>query len=75
MRWRTTFVAAAVLTGVLAGLLAQGLAPFDAARAGAYLHGLAGELAAVDLGDAGTLAGDLLPRLPAALRQVVDPAD
>jgi NAD(P)H-hydrate epimerase len=59
-----------VLTGALVGLLAQGLSPLDAARAAVYLHGLAGELAAAEIGDAGTLAGDLLPRLPAALRLV-----
>jgi ADP-dependent NAD(P)H-hydrate dehydratase / NAD(P)H-hydrate epimerase len=61
-----------VLTGTLVGLLAQGLSPLDAARAGVYLHSLAGELAAADIGPAGTLAGDLPPRLPAALRQVAD---
>jgi NAD(P)H-hydrate epimerase len=59
-----------VLTGTLVGLLAQGLAPVDAACAAVYLHSLAGELAAADIGAAGTLAGDLLPRLPVALRQV-----
>jgi ADP-dependent NAD(P)H-hydrate dehydratase / NAD(P)H-hydrate epimerase len=59
-----------VLTGAIVGLLAQGLAPLDAARAAVYLHGLAGELAAAAIGDAGTLAGDLVPRLPLALRQV-----
>jgi ADP-dependent NAD(P)H-hydrate dehydratase / NAD(P)H-hydrate epimerase len=59
-----------VLTGAIVGLLAQGLAPLDAARAGVYLHGMAGELAVAAIGDAGTIAGDLLPRLPTALRQV-----
>ena len=59
-----------VLTGALVGLLAQGLQPLDAARAAVYLHSLAGELAAADIGAAGTLAGDLLPRLPLALRHV-----
>jgi NAD(P)H-hydrate epimerase len=58
------------LTGALVGLMAQGLTPLDAALAGVYLHGLAGELAADDIGDAGTLAGDLLPRLPIAIRRV-----
>jgi hydroxyethylthiazole kinase-like uncharacterized protein yjeF len=59
-----------VLAGTIVGLLAQGLAPFDAARVGCYLHGLAGELARADLGDAGMVAGDLVPRLPLAIRQV-----
>lgn len=59
-----------VLAGAIAGALAQGLAPFEAAVVGGYLHGLAGELARQDLGDAGVLAGDLLIRLPIALRQL-----
>jgi NAD(P)H-hydrate epimerase len=59
-----------VLAGAVVGLLAQGLAPFDAAVAGAYLHGLAGNLAGEEIGLAGTVAGDLLPRLPRALNLV-----
>lgn len=54
------------LTGILAGLLAQRLAPFDAARAAVYLHGLAGDLAAEKLGSRALLAGELLGHLPAA---------
>ncbi len=57
-----------VLAGTIVGLLAQGLEPFQAAVAGAYLHGLAGEWVRRTLGDAGAVAGDLLPRLPEALR-------
>jgi NAD(P)H-hydrate epimerase len=57
-----------VLAGTIAGLRAQGLAAFEAALCGVYLHGLAGELALKEIGAAGVLAGDLLPRLPAALR-------
>lgn len=60
-----------VLAGSIAGLLAQGLAPFDAAVAGGYLHGLAGELAHEQLGDAGIIAGDLLPLLPQAIKSLV----
>ncbi len=59
-----------VLAGAIVGALAQGLAPFDAAVVGGYLHGLAGELARQDLGDAGVVAGDLLIRLPLAMRQL-----
>ncbi len=57
------------LTGMIVGLLAQGLTPWDAARAGALFHGLAGDLAAADLGEAGMTAGDLIERIPHALRQ------
>ena len=53
-----------VLAGTIGGLLAQGLAPFDAARLGVYIHGLAGELVRERLGDAGLLAGDLPDALP-----------
>ena len=59
-----------VLAGTIAGLLAQGVEPEDAAALGAYLHGLAGERASADLGDAGMLAGDLLPELPRAIRDL-----
>ncbi|RMH08096.1 MAG: NAD(P)H-hydrate dehydratase [Nitrospirae bacterium] len=59
-----------VLTGILAGLLAQGLAPWDAARAGVYLHGLAGDLACQKYGAPSLLAGDLLDSLPHALCQL-----
>jgi NAD(P)H-hydrate epimerase len=57
-----------VLAGAVAGLLAQGLAPFDAAALGVYLHSAAGRLVRDDLGDAGALASDLLPRLPLAIK-------
>jgi NAD(P)H-hydrate epimerase len=53
-----------VLTGVIAGLVAQGLSLFDAAACGVYLHGQAGEMVRREMGDAGMLAGDLLPALP-----------
>jgi NAD(P)H-hydrate epimerase len=53
-----------VLAGTIGALLAQGLAPFDAARLGVYLHGLAGEAVAERVGDAGLLAGDLPDALP-----------
>ena len=59
-----------VLAGAVVGLLAQGLAPFEAALVGATLHGLAGEMARQELGDAGMVAGDLLPRLPLAIRRL-----
>jgi NAD(P)H-hydrate epimerase len=58
-----------VLTGVIAALVAQGLAPFAAAQAGAYLHGQAGDLAAQAGGERGLVATDLLP----FLRQLVNP--
>jgi NAD(P)H-hydrate epimerase len=59
-----------VLTGLIAGLIAQGITPAQSARAGAYLHGLAGDLAAGRLGQEGMLAGDLLESVPEAIRRV-----
>ena len=59
-----------VLAGVIVALLAQGMPLFEAAVTGGYLHGLAGELARHQIGEAGVIAGDLLPRLPLALRQL-----
>lgn len=57
-----------VLAGAIAGLLAQGLGPGDAAALGVYLHGLAGHRAGAEFGSAGMLAGDLLTDLPKAIR-------
>jgi NAD(P)H-hydrate epimerase len=59
-----------VLAGAIVGLLAQGLSPFDAALAGAYIHGLAGKWAAQEIGSAGVVASDLLPLLPEAITAV-----
>ena len=52
-----------VLTGLIAGLLAQGLAPLDAARLGAYWHGKAGEAAQAEKGARAMTAWDLLEHL------------
>jgi NAD(P)H-hydrate epimerase len=59
-----------VLAGAIVGLRAQGLEAFEAAVAGAYLHGLAGELAREQLGPAAVVAGDLAGLLPVAIREV-----
>jgi hydroxyethylthiazole kinase-like uncharacterized protein yjeF len=48
-----------VLAGTIGALLAQGLAPYDAARLGVYLHGAAGDVLRDRLGAAGLLASDL----------------
>jgi NAD(P)H-hydrate epimerase len=56
-----------VLAGAVAGLLAQGLPPYEAAVCGAYLHGMAGALRKREIGEAGMLAGDLQALLPTAM--------
>ena len=57
-----------VLTGVITGLLAQGMSSWDAARVGVYLHGLAGDLAIEKKGEVSLIASDLLAALPAAIQ-------
>jgi len=59
-----------VLAGAIGSLLAQGLAPFDAARLGVYLHGLAGDAVRERLGDAGLLASDLPDGLAIARKRL-----
>jgi ADP-dependent NAD(P)H-hydrate dehydratase len=59
-----------VLTGVITALVCQRLPPYDAARLGAYVHGLAGDLAAADFGQISLMASDLIAYLPKAWQQV-----
>lgn len=60
-----------VLTGVIAGLIAQGASVKEAAVAGVYLHGLAGDLAADSMGMHGMLAGDVARHLPYAMKELL----
>jgi NAD(P)H-hydrate epimerase len=53
-----------VLAGMIAGLLAQGLSPLDAASSAVYLHTVAADMLSEQLGHAGMLASDLLPHIP-----------
>jgi NAD(P)H-hydrate epimerase len=59
-----------VLTGVLGSLLAQGVDPERAARAAPFLHGLAADWAARDLGERGLVPGDLLRYVPLVVREI-----
>jgi NAD(P)H-hydrate epimerase len=59
-----------VLSGIIGGLMAQGLAPAVAASCGVYLHGEAGRQVVSRLGNAGLAASDLLPEIPAAARRL-----
>ena len=57
-----------VLTGLTAGLLAQGINPCDAGVAAVYLHGKAGSLAATYIGERGMLPTDVIEELPEAFQ-------
>jgi ADP-dependent NAD(P)H-hydrate dehydratase / NAD(P)H-hydrate epimerase len=60
-----------VLAGLISGMLGQGIKPFQAAQIAVYLHGLAGRLAAQQLGSArGVIAPDVASALPAAFKAV-----
>jgi len=58
------------LTGIVAAFLAQRMTPLDAARAGVFLHGLAGDLAREALGEQAMLTTDVIEHLGAALKAV-----
>lgn len=60
------------LTGMIGGFLAQGFASLQAACLGVYLHGLAGDLAAKEKGEAGMIAGDLIEKIPQALQETIE---
>jgi len=61
-----------VLTGIITGLLARGYKQGDACMLGMYLHGLAGDLAAKELGEESLVAGDIIRFLPQAFRRLDD---
>lgn len=57
------------LTGVITALVAQGLSAWEAARLGVHVHGLAGDLAAAELGEVSLIASDLIDYLPEAFQK------
>lgn len=59
-----------VLTGILAGLLAQGLSSYQVVVTGVFLHGLAGDIAANEKGQESLLARDIIAALPTAIQQL-----
>jgi len=64
-----------VLSGAIGSLLAQGLAPYAAARLGVYLHGLAGDAVRERIGDAGLLASDLPDAIAIARKRLAGIAE
>jgi NAD(P)H-hydrate epimerase len=61
-----------VLAGAIGGLVAQGLAPFDAARCGVWLHAHAGRLAGLGQADRGVLATEVADALPRVIADLVN---
>ncbi len=59
-----------VLSGILVGLLAQGMSAYDAAVAGVYVHALAGEMASQRTGPSGLAASDLLAWIPVVMARL-----
>jgi NAD(P)H-hydrate epimerase len=59
-----------VLTGVIGAFMVQGLDAVQAAYAGAYVHGLAGDLARADKGERGLISSDLIEYLPKAFQHL-----
>ncbi len=64
-----------VLTGIIASLIAQGLSSDKAAIAGAYLHGLAGDIFTQAESEASLIAGDLLRTLPESMKRILRSAE
>ncbi len=60
-----------VLTGLIAGFIAQGIRPDYAACVGVYIHGLAGDMAASRIGEHGIIASDLMEEIPIAMKAVI----
>ena len=61
-----------VLTGIITGLLARGYKQAEACLLGMYLHGLAGDIAAKDLGEESLIASDLIQYLPKAFKRLYE---
>jgi len=59
-----------VLTGMISGLIAQGMEPLTAAKTGVYLHGLTGDISAEEFGEMGMIAGDMIERIPKAIKSL-----
>lgn len=61
-----------VLTGVIAAFMAQGFQPEHAATIGVFVHGLAGDIAADEIGEYGMTASDISDRLGRAIKAIID---
>lgn len=60
-----------VLAGIIGSFLAQGLTPMDAASAGVYIHGAAGDLASVEIGETGVMASDICRHISNTIKNII----
>ncbi|MDD2218270.1 MAG: NAD(P)H-hydrate dehydratase [Eubacteriales bacterium] len=60
-----------VLTGVIASLAAQGLSPEDSAKAGVFIHGMAGDITADNLSEYGMIASDIAGCIPLVFKEIL----
>ena len=60
-----------VLTGIIAALAGQGIEPVDSARAGVFIHGLAGDISAEQMGETGMTAMDIANNTALAFKQII----
>lgn len=60
-----------VLTGMITSFVGQGVSPYSAAAIGVYLHGMAGDMAAREKGRLGMIAGDIIDKIPNAIKEVL----
>jgi len=70
--WQAVVLVKGPYTGIIGGLLAQGVPTFEAACLGAWIHVHAGLLCQQEIGPSGVVASDLLPRLPKSMNQLRD---
>jgi NAD(P)H-hydrate epimerase len=61
-----------VLTGIVLSLLAQGYTPGEAAIAGVFIHGLAGDIASEKMGESAMIASDIIDNIGAAYDTIID---
>lgn len=61
-----------VLTGIITSFIAQGLSAEEAAVAGVYIHGLAGDIMAKKVGEYGLVASDIVKGIPLAIKEIVE---
>jgi NAD(P)H-hydrate epimerase len=61
-----------VLSGIIAGLLGQGLTPFEAAKSAVFIHGLCAEYGCTEQDQTGLIASDIVKQIPAVVKRLRD---